>query len=100
MVTYIHQITRYLRKQYVKEYGCEPLNEKDIIKDTEALEGLKKTDQRLVTLLKSGYTKMLIEKPKELTKKLVADFFGLTLKGFEQKLKEEKHYPNTVHLKA
>jgi len=43
---------------------------------------------------------MLIEKPKELTKKLVADFFGLTLKGFEQKLKEEKHYPNTVHLKA
>lgn len=92
MVTYIHQITEYLRKQYIEEYGYEPLNKKDI-KDPEELEKLKKTDQRLVTLVKSGYVKMLIEEPKELTKKLVADFLGLALGGLKQQLKEKNSIP-------
>jgi len=42
---------------------------------------------------------MLIEHPKKLTQKLVADFFGLTPGGLRQKLKEEKLYPDTHHLK-
>ena len=86
MVTYIHQITKYLRKQYIKEYGDEPLNNEDI-KDPKELERLKKKDQRLVSLVKSGDIQMLIAEPKSFTQKLVADFLGLTLKGLKQQLK-------------
>ena len=86
MVTYIHQITKYLRKQYIKEYEGEPLNNEDI-KHPKELERLKKTDQRLVSLVKSGDIEMLIAEPKSFTQKLVADFLGLTLKGLKQQLK-------------
>ena len=94
MITYIHKITGYLRKEYVNEYDHEPLN-KENIENPRELERLKKTDHRLVALVESGYMEMLINSPKKLTKKLVADFLGLTLKGLEQKLKNTILTPST-----
>jgi len=91
MVTYIHQITEYLRKQYIEEYGDEPLNKEDI-KDPKELERLEKTDQRLVTLVKSGDIQMLIAKPTTFTQKLVADFFKRTLGGLQQSFKKKKKH--------
>lgn len=81
MVAYIHRITKHLKSQVCPE---------DDLNDPQASYF---TDPRLRDLVKKNkeYIYILYKKPKELTKKLVADFFGLTLKGLNQKLKQEKH---------
>lgn len=90
MCAYIHQITKYLRQQYINSYGLEDTTDYKTLKESNA-------DKRLIELAKKGYIKMLVSRPKQLTITLVADFFGLSFKGLNQQLKEERRHPNVCH---
>jgi len=81
MYSYLYELTNYLQIQY----------EKYLTSSSKIRSGLKleKADSRL-TKLDHECLIMLEKNPKKLTKSLIANFFGVTLGGFEQKLKEEK----------
>lgn len=96
MFSYIHKITVHLKTQYIESFDHESLNKRDI-NDKNTLRELEKADYRLVEIAREGHIDILLRKPKELTRKLMANFFGLTLRGLEQQLKEERKHPNTYH---
>ena len=90
MCAYIHQITKYLKKQYIKSHGLEDTT------DYKTLEKLN-ADKRLIELARKRYIKVLISRPKELTITLVAAFLDLSPNGLKQQLKEERQHPNVCH---
>ncbi|MBM4135940.1 MAG: hypothetical protein FJ241_03825 [Nitrospira sp.] len=94
MLFYLHKITKYLRKQYVETYTTEPLNKNDL-KEKAELKRLEETDSRLVEIVEKGYIRMLISKPTELTKQLMADFFDLKIGTLKEYLKKEKKHPGS-----
>lgn len=90
MCAYIHQITKYLKKQYIKSYGLEDTTDYKTLEESNA-------DKRLIELARKRYIKMLVSRPKELTITLVAAFLGLSSNGLKQQLKEERQHPNVCH---
>lgn len=108
MCAYIHRITNYLRDNAILLFR-DHLNAStakclktafiiNTIKNPEILKALQDKDKRFMEVIKKGYMGMLINKPKELTITLVANFLNLTPKGLKQQLKEERRHPNTCHL--
>jgi len=89
MYEYLHRITKYLQEQYINEYGRDPLPE-NIFTDETELEELREIDPRLEEMVEKDLIPMLIKKPKELTRKLMAQFLGVTPGTLRERLKEEK----------
>ncbi len=87
MYEYLHRITEDLQQQQADGYW--PKN------DPELERLLEETDPRLVEIEKKGLTQMLTKKPKELTKKLMADFLGVTPGTLKQELKKQKKHPSS-----
>lgn len=108
MCAYIHRITNYLRDNAILLFRDRPNASTakclktafiiNTIKDPEILKALQDRDKRFMEVIKKGYMGMLINKPKELTITLVANFLKLTPKGLKQQLKEERRHTDTCHL--
>jgi len=92
MYAYLHRITEYLQEQYINEYGRDPLPE-GVFTDETGLKELREIDPRLEEMVEKDLIPMLIKKPKELTRDLMAQFLGLTPKTLKQELKKEKKPP-------
>ncbi len=82
MYKYLHRITDDLRQQRVD--GDWPEDDPELEKLLEA------ADPRLVEIEKKGLTRMLMEKPHELTIELMAGFLGLRPGSLSHRLKDEK----------